>query len=228
MAETIAELLPFAFAGAILPTWTLMVIALLGTARPLANSLAFVTGNVSLRAALGLAVLFAFPDLKPLSLPPLAPGLTVALFGIGAVLLAMLAWRQWTTPPRPEGEKPAWMQRFESISPLAVFAFSAVSVASPGVQWVYFLGGMAEINAPDLPVTSEIALLAAFVLLLQAMLVTPIVVYVAGGRRAAAQLERFKAFLVRRGQRLTAAVLASIALWLAWRVIDSAWGIISG
>ncbi len=48
--ETLTAVLPFALAGSILPTWTLVVIALLGTARPVANAMAFGAALIALAA----------------------------------------------------------------------------------------------------------------------------------------------------------------------------------
>jgi len=52
MLETLAQLMPFAIAGAFVPTWTSRVIIFLGTDRPLGTSIGYVVGNFTYRIIL--------------------------------------------------------------------------------------------------------------------------------------------------------------------------------
>ena len=56
----LASLLPFAIAGAMVPSWTKYVIVLLGSKRPITNGLAFVAGNATFRLIFGVVALWLF------------------------------------------------------------------------------------------------------------------------------------------------------------------------
>jgi hypothetical protein len=221
--EAFRAMLPFALAGSILPTWTLMVIALLGTSRPAANAWAFIAGNAAWRLGLGVVVLFLIPDVRPPELPMLRRDVEITAYLLVALITGALAAVEWFRKRRPDPGGPAkWMSRFESIRPLSAFATSALFCASPGVQWVYFLGGMTAIRAARLPASQQAALLLVFVLIVEAMLMTPALIYAVSPRTASRSLERFKGFLLRESHRITAVVLGLVALSFVWRAAQLA------
>lgn len=203
--DTATALAPFVIAGSILPTWTIIVIALLGTARPIANSTAFVLGNAAFRALLGLAVLFVIPlpDSESFRLDSGAwDARVVIVFGVG--LLALAAWL-WTRPAAPEGG--SWVERAEQIRPRTAFVAGALMTASPGVQYAYLLGGLAVVLETTGGLMERIVALGVFVLALQWMLLTPIVIYLVFRKGAERILARMKGWLKAYGQRLIAGVL---------------------
>ena len=203
--ETLLGLAPFAIAGSILPTWTIIVIALLGTARPVANSTGFILGNAAFRAALGMAVLFVvpLPDSESFRLDS---GVwdPRAVIVIGASLLALAVWL-WTRPAAAEGR--SWVDRAEEIRPRTAFAAGALMTASPGVQYAYLLGGLAVILETTAGPAGSIAALAAFVVVLQWMLAAPIAIYLLFREGSERILRRLKAWLRAYGQRLVAGIL---------------------
>lgn len=220
MQDAFREMLPFALAGSIVPTWTLMVIALLGTARPTGNAWAFITGNAAWRLALGLFVLFLIPDVRPPELPMLRRDVEIVIYLLVALLTGVLATVEWFRKRRPDPGTPSkWMTRFESIRPLSAFVTSAAFCASPGVQWVYFLGGMTAVRAARLPAAEQTALLLVFIVIVESMLMTPALIYAVNPRGASKSLERFKEFLLRQSHRITAVILALVTLSFVWRAI---------
>ncbi len=202
--ETLAAIAPFAIAGSILPTWTIVVIALLGTARPVANASAFIAGNAVFRIALGVTVLFVvpLPDSDSFRLDSGVLDARVVL-SIGVGLLALAGW-VWTRT-NDSAEK-TWVDRAERIGPGTAFIAGLVAVASPGVQYAYLLGGVAAILESGGGATGVLALVA-FVVALQWMLALPIVIYLAFRERSEHVLSRMKGFLRRHGNRIVAAVL---------------------
>lgn len=203
--ETATALAPFVVAGSILPTWTIVVIALLGTARPVANSTAFVLGNAAFRALLGIAVLFVIPlpDSESFRLDSGAwDARAVTVFGVG--LLALAVWL-WTRPPAPEGD--SWVERAEQIRPRTAFVAGALMTASPGVQYAYLLGGLAAVLETTGGPVDRVVALGVFVLALQWMLATPIAIYLLFREGAERILKRMKSWLRVYGQRLVAGVL---------------------
>ena len=211
--ETLIAVAPFAIAGSILPTWTIVVIGLLGTARPVANALAFVAGNAVFRLALGVVlVLFAtaLPDSANLRLDSggFSPVVPLAV-GIGLLGLGALVWRR---PPAAEGR--TLIDRAERVHPAIAFVAGLAAVAAPGVQYAYFLGGVAAIAETVAGTAARLAGLAVLVLALQWMLVLPVVVYLGLRTRADRLLETMKGWLKANGPRLGGGILFAVGLYL--------------
>lgn len=205
-------LVPFAVAGSILPTWTIAVIALLGTERPVANSTAFILGNAATRMAVGLAVLFVIP-LPDSESFRLDSGVWDArlVIAIGVGLLALAAWL-WTRPAAAESE--SWVDRAERIRPRTAFFAGALVTASPGVQYAYLLGGLAAIIEVSRDPFVQVAALFVFVVVLQWMLATPIVIYAVFREQSTRILERMKVWLREHGQRLVGGILGAAAVYV--------------
>lgn len=222
MAETFLKMLPFVWAGMFLPTWTSRVILLLGTDRPVLNASAFVLGNALYRFALGYGLLFLFSSSAVQyfldSIPPI-PAAAWLVLGVGVTGLGIWSLRR---PAPKAGAEPGWMRVYEGLPPLIVFGYGFVSVASPGIQYVYFFGGIGAIASGDLPSWEELILLLVYVLLLQTMLVVPIVIYVLYRERADRIFDGIKAWLSRRGGTVIGLVLMGFGVfflveaWLAW------------
>ncbi len=211
---TLTGIAPFVIAGSILPTWTILVIALLGTARPVANAFFFILGNATFRTVLGLAVLFVLPlpDSESFRLDSGAwDARLVIAIGLGLVLLA--AWL-WTRRATQEG--PSWVERAENIRPRTAFLTGAVVTASPGVQYAYLLGGLAVILETTSSRVGEVVALVLFALALQWMLALPIVIYLLFPAQSARVLERMKAWLGAYGQRLVAGVLGAAGAYVTY------------
>jgi threonine/homoserine/homoserine lactone efflux protein len=203
--DTLTAIAPFVVAGSILPTWTILVIALLGTGRPVVNSTAFILGNAAFRMLLGLAVLFVvpLPDSESFRLDSGVWDARIVI-ALGLALLALAAWL-WTRRPEQEGK--TWVEKAENIRPRTAFLAGAAVTASPGVQYAYLLGGIAVILETTSGGLGEVVALAVFVLALQWMLALPIAIYLMFPQRSARILQRMKVWLGAYGQRLIAAVL---------------------
>jgi hypothetical protein len=218
MTEAIAAVLPFVAAGAFLPTWTVYVILLLGTRRPLANALGFVGGNAVFRLGLGLFVLYVLGTIPGIPQASDTPTRGAAIgYGVGAAVVLVLGVLSLRKPDDPERPEPGWMRRFERMSPAVSFGLGLAAVASPGIQWVYFLGGMNEIVARTAGAGSELVLLALFVFALQLMLLAPVAVYVAAPARASATLGAMKYWINGHTNRLSGVILLLVAVYLATR-----------
>jgi hypothetical protein len=218
--ETAAAMLPFALAGAFLPTWTIFVIIFLGTTRPASNAAAFILGNATFRLGLGLFVLFVTPVAVP-ELPQGAEssGLTGIVYGVAALLFALMAFGQFrhrNDPPRP---MPGWVSSLERMPPIVAFGFGFITVAAPGIQYVYFLGGMSVLAGASLNTPETLVLLVLFVAFLEIMLVVPLGIFLLFRRRAEELLARFKNWIEVNNRATTAVILALLALYFGYRAI---------
>lgn len=203
--DTLVGIMPFVVAGSILPTWTVVVIALLSTARPVANSAAFVLGNAVVRTVIGLAILFVvpLPDSENFRLDSGAWDARIVI-AIGVGFVALAAWL-WTRPAADDTKN--WVDRAEQIRPRTALIAGAAVTASPGVQYAYLLGGLAVILETTADGTAQVAALLAFVVALQWMLAMPIAIYLLFRERSARVLQRIKVWLRAYGQRLVGGIL---------------------
>lgn len=208
LLDTVLKIAPFALAGVVVPSWTKYVAILLGTRRPVRNASAFVLGNASFRLALGVVVIWIHQVsvVKQTGSSAFTPA-PIWLIAPGLALLGF-ALRLWFVPPSSENERPRWLQALESIKPWMAFWTGFAMVAAPGIQWVYFLSGAAVLADAPLNTAETFIALVLFVLFLELMLLTPIVLYVASGDRAVTLVARFKAWIVANEHRVAAVVLA--------------------
>jgi hypothetical protein len=91
------------------------------------------------------------------------------------------------------------------------------------VQYVYFLGGVGVIDDARLGAAQSLVLLTAFVLLLEAMLVTPILLYAALRSRARPLLDSMQAWIITRGRLVGATVLIVLGVYFAYRGLEYLW-----
>jgi hypothetical protein len=223
IGQTAIALVPYLAVGAFLPTWTLYVVILLGTKRPLANGAAFVLGNALFRLALGAAALAAIQlprfDLSgsgSASNQATRAALLGALFGA----LALAQWRQRRSSGA--GARKVF-DLLERTPPWLALVLGFAFCAAPGAQWLYQLGALGVIQGLGLPLAGQLTWLFVIVFVLEIMLLAPLVVYVAMRERADALLARFRLGLERNSARAAAYVLGAIGLLLmlraAWLVL---------
>ena len=217
MDGLVSALAPFALAGVFLPTWTLFVIVLLGTRQPALNALAFVAGNAAFRMALGLTALFitgTFPVPGPSDDPSRSQAIGLA---IAAAALFLLGISRLKAPEDPHRSLPSWMLRFERLGPATAFVVGAVTVASPGIQWVYLLGAVSVIDATNLTGAEQTLALLGLVLFLQLMLCLPIAVYAVAPSRSTQLLASLKLWINGHANRVTGAILVALSIYFATR-----------
>jgi len=215
--EALANALPLILAGAFMPTWIIVTAGLLLTDRPLANSLSFVAGNFAWRLLTGLAALFAF-EVQAFTLAALPRPWALGVTAATAALTAALAVVEWTRRGRPGDNAGRWLERFKRLRPWQVFALSAAIMTSPGIQWVYLLGGVAVIRSSGLGPALEVATLVVFCLLQVSLLLVPVAIYASQPARAHEALGRFERWLIVNAHAFTAGVLALVTVLLAVRL----------
>ncbi|MDH4140069.1 MAG: GAP family protein [Coriobacteriia bacterium] len=216
LGRVVAAMLPFALAGVFVPSWTKYVIILLGSGRPLANASAFILGNAAFRFFLGVAVLLSFRINVVQDTTTNPPGgahwylvaIGLLLVGIGFYLIRKR--------PQDRDELPGWLRALERIKPWAAFVAGLAMMAAPGVQYVYFLGGMGVAVNSSLDSLTQFLLLLAFIAFLELMLLSPIVVFALGGGRSTAMMQSFKQWLGRNEFKVFGAIIGAFGLFLLY------------
>lgn len=210
----ISALVPFALAGAFVPSWTKHVIILLGSKRPLANAGCYIAGNVAFRLLLAAAVLLSFRlDVvqRVTDQPPGGQRAYLVLIGLGMVSLSIYLIRK---QPNGSGELPGWLRALEAIKPWMSFAAGVGMMAAPGVQYVYYLGGAGVVAHSTLSATTKMLLVAAFTVFVEFMLLAPVVVYSLGGEKSAGLMGSFKTWLARNEFKVFGAVLGLLGVYV--------------
>jgi hypothetical protein len=221
--RTIVTMLPFLLAGMVVPSWTKYVILLLATDRPKLNASAFVLGNATFRFLLGFVSLYVFQINyveEQTSNPPGGESVWLLVPGLLLVGLAVYLFRR--RPEQDTDELPGWLTKFSSINPWVAFAGGFIMVALPGVQYVYFLGGVGAIAKSSLDAAASLLLLLAFVFCLELMLMAPIVFFAAAGRRGEAWMHQAKVWIGRHESQVIGVVIFFFGAFLLVLGIRSA------
>ncbi len=223
LAQTFAQLIPWIVAGAFLPTWTSYVTLLLGTQRPMKTSSAYVLGNATWRLALGFTALFIVSVAAPHAESRGIRMPTWFAWALAALLCGMGFWLI-TRKPKADSSQPEsiprWLRTLKRLPPWAAFGYAIYNCALPGAQWVYFLGGIAVIAASGLSAESEFTLLVVFVMLLETMLVTPIVIYYRKRERAQVTFDRMDVWLGRHATTVFGGILVMIGGLFVWIALN--------
>ena len=221
--QTIVRMLPFLLAGMVVPSWTKYVILLLATDRPRLNASAFVVGNAAFRFLLGFVSLYVFQINYVEEQTSSPPGGEAAWLIVPGLLLIGLAVYLFRRKPAVEtDELPGWLTRFSSINPWVAFAGGVIMVALPGVQYVYFLGGVGVIANAGLDAVTSFLLLIAFIFCLELMLLTPIVIFAATGERGAAMMKKAKVWIGKHESQVIGVVIFFFGGFLLFLGIQSA------
>ena len=194
--KVLAALLPFAIAGALVPSWTKYVVVLLSSKRPITNGLSFILGNAVFRLIFGVVALLLFraePVKKAVENPP---GNMDSLYIIvPAILLVLLGVYLFRKKPKREDELPRWLKALEGVKPWMAFSAGFAAVALPGIQYLYFLGGIGIMAKSGMSTGEVLFVLVVFITFLQLMLLSPVVVFRLGGKGAEESMALFKVWL---------------------------------
>jgi hypothetical protein len=142
-----------------------------------------------------------------------------AILGTLFLALAVAQWRQRNASAGTAGKVVDLLQR---TPPALSFVLGFGLCAAPGAQWLYQLAAVSVIQDLDVGRAAQFLWLAAVVLVLEAMLLAPLVIYVVDRPRADVVLGRFRDWLQHNAARAAAYVLGTIgglllvrAVWLA-------------
>ena len=219
MGEALGSVLPIAVAVAIFPVPVIAVVLVLGSERGRAKGLAFVAAWAAGLAAIGAVVLLLAGEVGASESGEPSTWVDWAVAALGVALL-YLAAKQWRGRPRgnDEPERPGWM--------LAIDRFTVAKAAATG----FALSGLnpknvlltaaaaAEIAELGLPADRQAVVLAAFVLIASAGVLTPLVLAFVLGERSRDPLEALGTWMARHN----AAIMAAIFVLIGAKLIGDA------
>lgn len=196
MNDVIGSLLPLGLAVALSPFPIIMIVLLLGSARPKGNGLAFLGGWLVGIALIVAVLTFAIDVLEEsgASEPNVIVGIVQIL--LGATLLVMAA-RKFVKRfgPSDGGDLPGWMASASSYSPGRSFVMGlALSGANPKNMALTAAGGIA-IGAAALSTTQELWAALAYLLIASVSVLVPVAGYLIAPQKMGVPLGHLMAWL---------------------------------
>ena len=196
MGGAIAELLPLSIGIAVNPIPVIVVILLLHSPSPRANSLIFLGSwllGLTCLAAVALVTTGAVESAADDGGKAIEAVLRILL----GLLLLVLAARKWRKRPQPEEEieLPKWLMAIEKLSRWKTLGLGLfITIVNPK-HIALTVAAMIAIAQAEVATGAAIALLALFVALSSAGVSVPVFYALVGGERAEARLGDWKAWL---------------------------------
>lgn len=219
LGPVIGDLLPSAVGVALSPLPIVAVILMLATPKGRANGPAFAAGWVlGLIVVCVLVVVLAGGADSDGSTRTGVDWLKLAL----GLLLIKVAHTQWTKRPK-EGETPElpkWMAGLEDFDPPKSFAIGAALAAINPKNLALTLTGAATIAQGGLNAGGDAVAILVFVVIASVTIVTPVVVYMVMGDRAAELLTTLRTWMAANN----ATIMTIVCVILAAKLIGAGLG----
>jgi threonine/homoserine/homoserine lactone efflux protein len=213
VGEAIGHSLPFAVGIAASPPPIIVVVLILVTPRGRTNGPAYLLGWLFGLAAVGTIVLVLAPDgTNDGGGPP--TWANVLKLALGLALLAMAVNQFRGRRPDDEPETPKWMGAIDDFSALkSLGAGIALSAGNPK-NLLFAIGAEATIAETGISTHEEAIAFAIFLVIASLGVGVPVAMSVVLGDRAAAILERLKAWLIRNNALIMGVLMLLIGATL--------------
>ena len=220
MIRLLISLVPMALGLALSPVPIIAVILMLFSRRAKVNASLFAATWVLSMAVLGSLAIFVLGDNEFVEQDTTKTGGSIAALIFGALFLAYGAFL-WLRRPRQQDDVkiPRWLELLDDIPPYLVVGVGLTGVLFNAKNLPLFLAAVRRILAADLPLIDSFIALAIFIALASVTVVTPIVLFLAGGERMHARLERMRAWLTRYNEAILGVVFMIMGAVL---VLDNA------
>jgi threonine/homoserine/homoserine lactone efflux protein len=225
VGHALGNVLPLAIAIAVFPVPIIAAVLVVGSDRGLAKGLAFVLAWCAGLAIVGVLVLLlgGVADASEGGEP--ATWVSWLLLGLGLLCLAGAA-KQWRSRPGPGEEPPVpgWMRKVDdfTITKAAGAGFALTALNPKNV--LLTVAAAAEIAELGLPAGQEVAVLAVFVVVASAGVLTPVVLAVVLGDRSRGLLDGLKGWMA----RYNATIMSVLFVLIGAKLIGDAVSGLSG
>ncbi|MFE5290946.1 GAP family protein [Isoptericola sp. NPDC056618] len=211
MGAAIGQSLPVAVGVLISPLPIVAVVLMLVSRRAKANAAAFLIGwFVAVLVVVALVAVLAGSAVPDEAGTPLWAAIVKIVLG---VLLLLLAVKQWRGRPREgvEPETPTWMAAIDQFTPGKALGLAVLlSAVNPKNLLLVVSGGAAIASAAPGDTNAQVVAAVVFALTASAGVVTPLVIYLAMGERAAKVLDDLKTWMVHHNAVIMAVLLVVI------------------
>ncbi|MFC7877752.1 GAP family protein [Isoptericola sp. NPDC057391] len=211
MGAAIGQSLPVAVGVLISPLPIVAVVLMLVSRRAKANAAAFLVGwFVAVLVVVALVAVLAGSSVPDDDGPPAWASVVKIVLG---VLLLLLAVKQWRGRPRDgvEPETPSWMAAVDQFTPGKALGLAVLlSAVNPKNLLLVVSGGAAIAAAAPGDTNAQVVAAVVFALIASAGVVTPLVIYLSMGERAAHVLDGLKTWMVTNNAVIMAVLLLVI------------------
>jgi hypothetical protein len=219
VGQAIGQSLPMAVGIALSPVPIIAVVIMLTTQKAKLNGPSFLFGWLAGLAVAGVILLIIGGSLgashsgKPVAW---ASWLDIAL----GFLLILVGVREFRN--RPRGSDPApmpgWMSRVDRVNPLGALGLAALLVVVNPKNLLLVVGGAAAIAKIGIAGWQQVVAYVVFAVVASAGIGTPVLIFMAKGKRAAGRLARLKDWMSREN----AVILSVLCLLIAAKLIGDA------
>jgi hypothetical protein len=218
-------MLPFAFGVTISPMPIVAIVLMLITPQAKTNGLAFLGGWVlGILVAGGIMLAVAEPSDTGDADDPATwvSWLKLAL----AVLLVLLAVKEWRARPAPGADvpMPKWMGMLDGITPVKAGGLAVALSALNPKNLVFIIGGAAAISLTGISGGEQALAWVVFTLIASIGVVAPVVIYFAMGEKANAVLTELKDWMARNNTAVMAVLCLIIGVKLLGDAISGFFG----
>jgi threonine/homoserine/homoserine lactone efflux protein len=211
VGAAIGQSLPVAVGVLISPLPIVAVVLMLVSERARANAGAFLVGwFVSVLVVVGLVAVLAGSAVPDDEGTPLWAAIVKIVLGL---LLLLVAVKQWRGRPREgvEPETPKWMAAIDGFTPGKALGLAVLlSAVNPKNLLLVVSGGAAIAAAAPGDTDAQVVAAVVFALVASVGVVTPLVIYLAMGDRAAAVLDGLKTWMIQNNAVIMAVLLLVI------------------
>ena len=215
MGEAIGALLPFAVGVTISPMPIVAMVLMLITPRARSNGFTFLVGwlvGVALAGAIMLAILGPTSTSDDGDPATWTFWLKLVL-GVGLLLLGV---RQWQHRPEPGAEvpMPKWMSALDEFTAVKAGGLAILLSALNPKNLIFIIGGATVVAQQDLSAGQDVVAWAVFTVIAAIGVAVPMGIYLFLGDRAAATLDKLKAWMATNNTAVMAILLLIIGVKL--------------
>lgn len=207
MIRLLISLVPMALGLALSPVPVIAVILMLFSRRAKVNAPLFAATWVLSMAVLGSLTIILLGDNEFVEQDTTKTGGSIAVLIFGALFLAYGAFLWLRRPRHPDAVKtPRWLALLDDIPPYLVVGLGLTGVIFNTKNLPLFLAAVQRILAANLTMLDSFIALTVFIVMASVTVVTPIVLFLAGGERMHARLETVRAWLMRYNEAILGVV----------------------
>jgi hypothetical protein len=210
VGSVLIQLVPLVIGSIAMPSWVLLVLALLSSGRGTVEAIAVAVGVTTVRILQGIAfgtILSAYDLNRHL----VSPGVIVS------ALLIVLGVLMWAMALRQIFQKDdlQLMRMVGALTPVRALGLGALLVVTSTRAWIFTLAALGVIEAAELDIAPSIIAYLLYVLGAEALIIAPILV----SGRLSNQLAVAARWLEEYNRPILVVVSAAVGCFFLWRGI---------
>lgn len=207
MGSALLQLIPLVIGCMAMPSWILLVLALLSSSRGVVRATALVAGMTAVRLLLGL-IFGTIVSAYDLSHHFYIPGevISALLIALGVLLWVMAVW----SALRANDIK--LMSLVNVLTPVRALGLGMVLVVTSTRTWIFTLAAFGVIERAQIDIPQSIIAYLLYVLAAQVLLITPILI----STRSKVQVEAAASWLQQYNRPILVIVSVAVGAYFLW------------